>query len=162
MNCNIEDSPRAVKRAFCDNLYLNVMPKKPDQPNGTALIAANPPLSAALKLVARLRRQFLSYFSEGVFLGGSMLSEPSAGFVRGYQLQRKLLVIVLNDHDRAQPVSVRSDLDLWLGSSKRVRVRYFDESGRVLDESAQSARRWSAVTRVLQPLELAFFELDAE
>ena len=45
LNCNIEDSPLAVKRCFAEGLFLNVMPSKPDEPNGTALISEKPALA---------------------------------------------------------------------------------------------------------------------
>ena len=38
LNCNIDDSPLAVKKCFAEGLYLNVMPSKEDEPNGTALV----------------------------------------------------------------------------------------------------------------------------
>lgn len=33
LNTNVQDSARVVKMAFADNLYINAMPKKPNQPN---------------------------------------------------------------------------------------------------------------------------------
>jgi len=51
LNCNVEDSPLVVKQAFAEGLFLNVMPRKADQPNGTALISENalsPPRSSRL------------------------------------------------------------------------------------------------------------------
>src|SRR5262249_36942887 len=68
LNCNIEDSPLVVKKGFADNLYLNFWPSLPDQPNGTAMISDRPELGAALLQTAKMRKQFLPYFTEGTFL----------------------------------------------------------------------------------------------
>jgi hypothetical protein len=79
-NCNVQNSPRVVKMAFAEGLYINLMPKKPDQPNDTALISEEPALSVAIKEVAALRKQFLPFFVEGTALGESILAEPASLF----------------------------------------------------------------------------------
>src|SRR6185503_9561990 len=137
INCNVERDPRVVKMAFADGLYMNAMPKRPDEGNGTRLIGEEPRLAAALNEVAPLRRQFLAFFVEGNFLGESVLSRPVCAFVRskldgeiggalfntgkfeypewfvrGWQLRDKLLVIVLNNGEQARMVSVPSKLAL--------------------------------------------------
>ena len=84
LNCNIEDSPLVVKKGFADDLFLNVWPSKPDEPNGTAVISDRPALSAALQQAAKLRKQFLPYFVDGTFIGDSVLIQPTKAFVRGY------------------------------------------------------------------------------
>ena len=83
LNCNIDDSPMAVKKCFAEGLFLNVMPSKVDEPNGTALISEKPPLARALKSVSALHRQFLSYFVEGNALGESVLTRPAPAFRQG-------------------------------------------------------------------------------
>jgi hypothetical protein len=160
LNCNVEDSPLVVKKAFADNLFLNVMPRKLDQPNGTALISEKPPLAAALRQVASLRKEFLPYFVEGNFIGDSVLREPTPAFVRGYQNGKKLLVVVLNDQPQTQAVSVESDLDLWLPDTRSYEVKYYDSDGKLLDTARGAGARWFGTTRRLQPEELAFFEVE--
>lgn len=123
LNCNVEDSPLVVKKAFADNLYINAMPRKPDQPNGTALISEKPALGKSLKEVARLRQQFLPYFVDGTTIGDAVLWKPAPAFVRGYQLGNKLLIVVLNDQKKPASVRVESDLSLWLPSTKAYAVR---------------------------------------
>lgn len=160
LNCNIEDSPRVVKMAFADNLYLNAFPRKPDQPNGTALISEKPALAAALKQVAALRKQFLPYFVEGTNLGDSVVSEACPAFVRGYQLNDKLLVIVLNDGKEAKSLTLASDLALWLGTaSTKYIVRRFDSAGKLLETADQVGTRSSVKISDLPPLDLAIFEI---
>jgi len=161
-NCNVTYSPRVVKQGFADNLYLNLLPKKPDQPNGTALISDVPTLAVAMKQVAKLRKQFLPYFTDGTLIGDSVLSEPAQGFVRGYQLGNKLLVIVLNDQDRPQTVNLHSDLSLWLPSTNSYRIRNYETEGRLTGTKMGRGRDWRAATAPLRPLDFAFFEIESE
>ncbi len=162
LNCNIEDSPRVVKAAFAENLFLNAFPRKPDQPNGTALIAEKPAMAAALKEVAALRRRFLAYFVDGTFLGESVRSEPGPGFVRGYQLGGKLLVIVLNTEPSAMAFSIKSTLDLWLPKKAAYDVKRYAADGKLQETTTCDKSDWTASTPPLQPLEFAFFEVSAE
>jgi len=159
-NCNVEDSPLVVKQGFSDGLYLNIMPRKRDGANGTALISEQPALSAAVKEVARFRKQFLSFFVEGILIGESVLSEPTSAFVRGHQLGKRLLVILLNDQNKPQQVILRSDLDLWLPSARHYRVKYYDSRGKLVETVDKEGAQWSGITRLLEPLELAFFEIQ--
>jgi hypothetical protein len=162
LNCNVDDSSLMVKKAFADNLYINVMPRKPDQPNGTALIGEKPALGKALEEVARLRQQFLPYFVDGTTIGDSVLWKPAPAFVRGYQLENKLLIVVLNDQKMPASIRVESDLSLWLPPTKAYAVKYYDSTGKLLEETRGQGRRWSGVTRQLRPLELAFFEIQSQ
>lgn len=159
LNCDVEDSPLVVKQAFCDGLYLNVMPIKPDQPNGTALISEVPSLSSALKETAALRKQFLPFFVDGILLGDSVLSAPTPAFVRGRQLGDRLLIAVLNAQNQARHISVRSSLDLWLPQAETYQIKYYDSQGKVVKTKSSQVSRWQDVTELLQPLELAFFEI---
>ena len=161
-NCNVTFSPLVAKQGFADNLYLNLLPKKPDQPNGTALISDVPALASAMKQVAKLRKQFLPYFTEGTLIGDSVLSEPAQGFVRGYQLGNKLLVIVLNDQDQPQIVNLHSDLSLWLPSTNSYKIRSYDTEGRLAGTNMGRGRDWRAATPPLRPLDLALFEIESE
>ena len=76
INLNIDASPAEVKEGFALNRYLNVQPRKPNGADGTDLIAHHPELSRALKQCARLRAQFLSYFTDGTLIGECILSKP--------------------------------------------------------------------------------------
>ena len=118
--------------AFADNLYLNLMPKRPDDFNGTKLLSEEPELAEAVRGVARLRRKFLPYFTDGVFLSESVLARPACRFVhtnttgerggalfragkfeyppilvRGYRLAQKLLIIVLNNTEKPRDMGGR-------------------------------------------------------
>jgi hypothetical protein len=157
----VGESPLSVKRAFAEGRYLKVLPHTPDQIFGNALIGDFPELSAALKKVAALRRQFLPFFADGTYLGDSVLSEPS-GFVRGYQLGRKLFIIVLNDQPSAKQIIVPSDLDLWLPEASKFQVQYYDATGRLVRDTPVSGSHWLGITPPLAPGELAFFVIATE
>jgi hypothetical protein len=188
ININAERSSRVVKMAFADGLYINAMPKAPNQPNGTRLIGEEPELAAALKEVAPLRRQFLEFFRDGHFLGESVLAEPVSQFtrrnhgswiggatievgpfeypdifVRGHQLQDRLLIVVLNNDATPRSFDVNSDLSLWLPKSKAYRVVQYDGTGKA---SAGAHRVWGASWRStvagLPPLGLTFFEISPD
>jgi hypothetical protein len=188
LNLNAERSARVVKMGFADGLYLNVMPKKPNQPNGTRLISEEPELAAALDEIAPLRRRFLQYFTDAHFLGDAVLAEPVVPFVRkrkgswvggatvdvgeleypmvsvrGWQLPDRLLMIVLNNANSSQTVKLTSDLSLWLPAAKSYRVTQYDVRGKPQSDSSwRGGPHWSATTRDLKPLELAFFEVSVE
>lgn len=161
-NCNVEDSPLVVKRAFSDGLYINVMPRRPDESYGSALISSQPDMAKALKEVASLRKQFLPFFDEGTFIGESALSKRASAFVRGYTLDKKLLMIVLNDQAKAEKVAVNSDLRLWLPSTQSYVSKYYDSAGRLVRTVRSAGQQWSGSTDLLQPNELVLFEIDGQ
>ncbi|HXW15074.1 MAG TPA: hypothetical protein VEN79_11240 [Terriglobia bacterium] len=159
LNCNIDDSPMAVKKCFAEGLFLNVMPSKVDEPNGTALISEKPPLASALKSVAALHKLFLPYFTEGDALGESVLARPAPAFVRAYSLGEGLLVFVLNDRPEAQRVVLGSDLSIWLPASGGHRENYYNQDGKLLRDSPLKDTSWLGMTDLLQPGEMAVFEI---
>lgn len=162
VSCNVETSALVVAKCFADNLYINVMPRHPDTPNGTALIGDKPELARAVSAAAKLRKQFLPYFVEGTFIGDSVLSAPSTGFVRGYRLPGKLLVIVLNDAATTKTVNVQSNLGLWLPRAARYKVTTYDGAGVRSGDASLSAANWSVSTPPLAGGQLAFFEIATE
>jgi hypothetical protein len=160
LNANVEDSPLVVKKGFIDGLYLNVMPRGPDQPNGTVLISQQPRLAAALKEVSAIRRQFLAYFVDGVFLGDSVLSRPAPGFVKAYQLGGKLLILALNDSSEPRRLTIPSDLSLWLNSTRAYKVTCYGSTGKAAGITNGQGPQWLGVTPLLEPVEMAVFEIE--
>ncbi len=159
VNCNVERSPLVVKKGFCDGLYLNVFPRKLDAPNGTARISEWPELSAALKEVAPLRRQWLPYYTDGVFIGECVLSEPAEVHVAGHVLGDKMLVAVLNDSDTERSYSLSGVPWLWLPADMAYNVRLTDSAGSVLEETVvEPGANWRTTERTMAPLELNFYE----
>lgn len=65
--------------------------------NGSERIANVPELSSTLKICARLRKQFLPYFTDGVLIGNCLLREIRPGVrVSAYVLTGRVLAVVLN------------------------------------------------------------------
>jgi len=162
LNCDVEASSLVVKKCFADDLFLNVMPRKLDQPNGTALISEKPDLAAALSGVVKLRQKFLPYFVNGTFIGDSVLDQPLKAFVRGYRLKDKMLVIVLNDEKQSNVLSIQSDLGLWLPAASSYEVKYYDAGGNLVGTTSVEHSRWMGTTGRLDPEQLAFFEIQAK
>jgi hypothetical protein len=186
INTNVQNSARVTKMAFADNLYINAMPKWPNQPNGTKLIGEEAELSTALKQVAPLRSRFVEYFTDGDYLGDSFLLRPVAPFVRkyfghiqmtpqdtsefeyppvmvrGYRLNGRLLVIVLNNEERSRHITIESNLSMWLPGVRSCRVKGYDERGQQ-DQTGlwHAGEKWIGTIGTLRPLELAFFEVSA-
>lgn len=185
INCNVSKSARVVKMGFADGLYINAHPRQPNRANGTKLIREEPAVAAALKEVAPLRKQFLPYFTEGNFLGESVLAAPVCEFVhtsrastiggatvilppfeyprlfvRGHQLKDRLLVIVLNNDKQPRTVEPESDLKLWLPAAQQYKIIHYDAKGQVTETSTwDKGTRWQGRTPALQPLEVALFEI---
>jgi hypothetical protein len=162
LNCNIEDSPFEVKKCFAEDLYLNVMPSKPDEPNGTAWISAKPALAAALEQVSKLRSQFLPYFVNGIFLGDSFLAVPVPAFIRGYQLGKSLLVILLNTGTVARYFPLQFDPVLWLPQSANFEIKAYDSAGNLLSTEHGSGPRLEFCSGSLEPGDLALIEISAQ
>lgn len=161
ISCNVESSPLVVAKCFADGLYMNVMPRQPDAPNGTALISEKPELARAVSEASKLRKQFLQYFTDGTFIGDSVLSAPSEGFVRGYRLKDRLLVIVLNDAAGPKAVNVDSDLALWLPPASSYKVTRYDDHGSSMGSARVATAKWSTTIQSLAGGRLAFFEIAA-
>ena len=163
VNYNIYRSPLAAKKGFAAGFYLNFMLSKPGRANGSALISENPALSAVAKELAGRRKQFLPYFVEGTALGECILTEPgSGGFVRGHQLDDKLLVIVINTGNQVQELIIHSDLALWLPSTGSYNVRTYDSTGELLKTERYKGDEWVKSTPLLEPSEMCFFEIKSE
>jgi hypothetical protein len=161
-SCTIEDHGLEVKKAFCTGLFMNLLPRKPDAPDGTALISEKPALSAALKEVAPLRRQFLDYFVSGVALGDSVLSAGVPAFVRGHQNGSKLLLCVLNPSKARQDLRLLIDLGQWLPSTTAWSQNVYDAQGQQTGSSDGTGAKWEHVVTGLEPLELMFIEIQSK
>lgn len=83
-NMNVDSTPEYVKYIFMDNLMMNVYPSKPENYNGSALIADYPEFSAAVKTCAELRKQYLSYFADGLTISDCAVDGDVHCRVSGY------------------------------------------------------------------------------
>jgi len=160
LNYCIDSSPLAVKRAFADNLYLCVMPRRPESTNGSDAIANHPELGRALKQCAALRRRFLRSFTDGVLIGECLLSAPAPLHASAYVLPDRVLMIVVNDGPE-RDVPFTCELAPWLPSaSGRYQVTAFDEDGRSRGVEVV-AGGWLGRTGRLAAGEMALFEIEA-
>lgn len=130
INVNVADFPNVVKKCCIDGFYINTMPRISDQPNGTALISDEPEMAIAFKETAKLRKQFLPYFTEGVFIGDSILSQPTSAFVKGQVLDDRLLICILNDSSESNIITFTSNLSMWLPKGEEYTITYFDSTGK--------------------------------
>lgn len=160
VNVCITDSALTVKQCFADNLYLNLMPRRKASTNASDYIGNHAELSKALKQCAKLRKQFLPYFTDGVLIGECILDEECPGaHVCAYVLPDRVLMILINQGGRRK-VGFRCDLGSWLKSpSGRYQVKCYDENGRLTSETTASAD-WKAETRDLRPEELTVYEFE--
>ena len=160
INCCISYSPLIVKKAFADNLYLNVMPRKKESVNASDRISSYPGFSKALKQCAGLRKQFLPYFLDGTLIGDCILSKPCPGaHVTAYVLPDRVLMVLINQGGDRK-VDFDCKLDPWLGAGK-YEAESFDEDGKSLGKSAITGTDWHGETKLLQSGEMVLFEIKA-
>ena len=160
VNACISSSPISVKQAFADNMYLNIFPRKKESVNGSDYINNYPDLSQALKQCAKLRKQFLTYFTDGTLIGECILAKPSPYHVSAYVLPDKVMMILLNQHTEA-PVSFSVDVGQWLASkSGSYSVRAYDMDGKLLETTSIASGKWDTQTRKLANGEIVVFEFE--
>jgi hypothetical protein len=163
INVNVDASPGDVKWGFALNRYLNIQPRRPDGANGSDLIGNHRPLSEALKQTAKLRAQFLPYFTDGTLIGECILSRPCAeALVAAYALGDKVLAIVLNHSGASRTVTLPCDPRPWLpATSGGYRIKRYDGQGRPLGTSRWDSARPDVSVGLMESLELALFEWSA-
>ena len=161
-NLNIEHSPAGVKNAFADNVYMNIFPSKPESINGSAHITDYPEFSAALKQCAKLRKQFLPYFTEGTLIGNCLLSQPCPqAHVSAYVLPDSVLMILINSAAERK-VDFSCDLTPWLASaSGKYSVKAYDGNGKLVKSFDIEAPAWKGATDTMDQLDVALFEIHA-
>lgn len=159
-NMNIDHSPRDVKLAFMDNGYINAMQAAPDGVTGSAKISDFPEFSKALKQCAKLRKQFLRYFTDGTLIGECILTKPAEGLnINGYILPDRGLVIACNLAGE-RSASFSAQLKHWLKSpTDRYQVKSYDFEGKLIDEQEVKGAVWEATTPPLKAEELIVYEV---
>lgn len=160
MNYNINRNVEHIKYAFMDNSYLNIMPSKPDDANGTAWIKDEAGLSRVLKQCASLRRQFLKYFTDGTLIAECLLKEPSRGtHVNAYVLSDRVLLIIMNTRNESRRIDFKVDLEPWLRSAAaKYEVKSYDQYGKNLNAHTINGYEWTGKTSVLGNYDLQIFE----
>ncbi|MCK9411036.1 MAG: hypothetical protein M0Q53_01965 [Prolixibacteraceae bacterium] len=160
INSCISSSPQAVKKAFADNLYMNLFPRKAESINGSDYIANYPELSKALKQCAKLKKQFLPYFTEGDLVGDCLLSKPLPGVhTCAYALPDRAVMIIINTSLPKQTVEFDVKLASWIKSaSGKYEMRQYNENGElVASTSVKGACHMKS--KSLEINEMALFEM---
>ncbi|MBN1899867.1 hypothetical protein JW926_00910 [Candidatus Sumerlaeota bacterium] len=159
ISCIVNSSPREVKRGFLDNLYLNILPRKPGSVNGSDKIVNHPELSRALKQCSNLRKQFLRYFTDGRFIGNCVLTKPCPDTqVSVYVLPDRLLLLLLNLGDK-RTITFDCDLAPWLESSAgKYKIKTYNSSGSLVKQSPIKGSKWQGSVPFMEPLDIAVFE----
>jgi hypothetical protein len=161
MNYCIDSSPTNVKQGFADNLYLCIMPRKPESTNGSDSFVNYPAFSKALKQCAALRKQYLRYFTEGQLIGDCILSSPTSAHVSAYVLKDRVLMVLVNTGNQ-ETVDFNVDLAAWLQSaSGNYRMVETSEDGNLVTEQTLTGK-WKGSTGAMTPGELRVFEFIAE
>jgi hypothetical protein len=163
VNCIVTTSVLNAKRAFADNLCLNLFPRKAESINGSDCLANWPELSAAVKRCAALRKQFLPYFTDGALVGECVLTALAPGaHVSAYVLPDRVLVMVINASAAEQAFTLRGDVRPWLASaSGSYRVKTFNEDGKLISTEAMAAAPAGATPK-LKPAHMVIYEVTAK
>jgi hypothetical protein len=163
LNTNIDTSSAQMKLAFADNLYVNIMPTAPDSINGSDMIANNPPLAKALKQCAKLRKQFLPYFTKGKLIGNCILQEVGAGaHLSAYVLPDRMLAVIINTAGGATPLQFDFDISNWLKSkSGKYEVKVYNIDGKLI-ETKEKTSKWEEMTIAIDNLDILLYEFIAK
>ena len=162
LSANVDRAPREVRGAFVDNMYINVFTSKKGGINGSGLVSDYPPLSAALKQCAKLRKQFLPYFLDGTLIGDCILAEERPQVrLSAYILPDKALVVLMNDSADGT-VEFKADIAPWLQSkSGNYQIKAYDGDGKLLS-TYKTSSKWEQKAPEVKNIELAVYEITPE
>jgi hypothetical protein len=148
----------AVKKAFADNLYMNIFPRKAESINGSDYISNYPDLSQALKQCARLKKQFLPYFVEGTLVGDCLLTKPLNGaHVCSYTLPDRALMVFINTSPSRINIECDVNLAPWIRVAAEYEIKQYDENGKQIC-STKTEAAWHGTLKSLEPGEMALIE----
>ena len=164
INANINRNVEDIWLSFMDNVYMNVMPAKPDDANATANIGDYPDVSFALKQCARLRSQFLPYFVSGTLIGDGILTEPVADLhVSTYVLPDRMLMLAMNRSKNKQSFDLACNLNPWIESTAgQYTVIKHGMDGTAINDSETTGSRWSMASEPLDNMEMVIVEFIAQ
>src|SRR4029077_20267606 len=142
VNPNVNTSCQDAKYGFMDNLYMDVIPRKPGSTNGSAAIRDYPELKKTLVRCAKLRQQFLPYFVDGTLIGNCTLTQecPDA-HVCSYVLPGKVLMIVMNE-SKDRVIKLAYDMAPSINpASNSCEMRVYNDSGELVSSEGDAKVR---------------------
>lgn len=152
LNANVNEHPRSAILAFVEGAFLNVMPRSME-----GRLSECPRLVFTLKQLAKLRRQFLPYFTEGQFHFMEGL-ETSRCLARLYTHDQRVLVLITNPTDTTVSATITLDLSLLSFPAAKRRIGLFNLKGKETHVTQSGARRIRKSLR-LKPDELQLLEI---
>lgn len=156
---NINDDLMQTMNCFASGTYMNIWPRQPGEINGADWISEHPALYRALKQCAKLRKQFLSYYTEGRFVAECLQSSKFAGGYVGGHLKDAAALIVVVNYGGPQGLKLALDMGPWLPSaSGKYQVTEYDFNGNQVAVSEVSAA-FDYTTQPVQWLEVALVEV---
>lgn len=164
LNYNINRNAQDIKYAFMDNSYVNLMPSKPDYANSTAWLSDYPELGVVLKQCAKVRKQFLVYFTQGKLIGECLLKNIVPGaHVNAYVLPDRVLLIIMNTSEGQRVIDFDVNLAPWLKSKNGTyEVKSYDQFGTAFGPTRTTGPLWSGVTQPLREMDFEVYEFMAK
>lgn len=158
------DSIEQTVLGFADNLYLNVMPRNPGEINGAAEIEDYPQFSRTLKKCAKLRDQFLQYFTDGVLIGDCILTEPVPhAHVNAYVLPDSALIIAINTDRKEKTIQLQCDLSPWLKKTADCySLTMYRDNGNEQETKMMETSSFGIETDSLDYLQMNLIEIRAD
>jgi hypothetical protein len=163
LNLNVEDDPVGILKGFADNFYLNFLIRRRNGVWGSGEFCDHPALVKLLTRLARLRRRYLKFFTEGEVLGDGLVREEIEGVhTAGYRLNDRLLLFVVDERPSGRPkkITLTIDVGCWVpGLGNKMRCEEFYLTGKRPTRVIARRPRVRLVLGALTPGELRGFVL---
>ena len=161
LNFNVENDPVRILKGFADNFYLNFLIRRKNGIWGSGEFRDFPTVTKLLSQLARLRRQYLEFFTDGEVLGEGLVREEITGIhTAGYRLKNRLLLFVVDERPSgpAQKVIFTIDVPRWLPEANRpIRCQEFSLGRRGPKRILKGSPHLRLTAVSLRPAELRGF-----
>ncbi|MBP9913749.1 MAG: hypothetical protein KBF26_10125 [Opitutaceae bacterium] len=158
LNLNVEDDRVRILKGFADNFYLNFLVRRPNGVWGSSEFSAHPAVTQLIGRLAKLRRRFLGFFTDGDLLGDGLVQEEIADLhTSAYRHGSRLLLLVVDERREGKARRVRLSLEpwRWLAAPKKLgRADEFSLTAKRGTKSITRQRLLSLTLRDLAPGEL--------
>ena len=163
LNFNVEDDPVRILKGFVDNFYLNFLIRRPNGVWGSGEFRHFPALRNLLPQLARLRRQYLEFFTDGEVLGEGLVDEEIEGIhTSGYRLQNRLLLFVVDERrsGSSKRITLTIAASRWVpGAGRLIRCDEFSLTRQAPARTISGRPRVRLTLASLRPAELRGFVL---